>query len=124
MPVRRLLSFFALLLLLGATGFARPDQPLHQRIDDLIAKGLPKFGEVAAPLADDAEFLRRIYLDLTGTLPPLDVARAFLDDKTPDKRAKLIDQLLASPEFSRHLANVLDVMLMERRATQNVPVAA
>jgi hypothetical protein len=124
MPVRRLLSLLALLLLLGAVGFARPDQPLHERIDDLIAKGLPKFGEVAAPLADDAEFLRRIYLDLTGTLPTLDVTRAFLADKTPDKRDRLIDQLLASPEFARHFATVLDVMLMERRTTQNVPTAA
>jgi hypothetical protein len=124
MPVRRLLSLLAFLLLLGASAVARADKPLHQRIDDLIAKGLPNFAEVAAPLADDAEFLRRLYLDLTGTIPPTETVRAFLDDKNPDKRAKLIDQLLASEEHARYMATVFDVMLMERRTTQNVPSAA
>ena len=43
--------------------------------------------------ATDEEFLRRVYLDITGTIPTADKARAFLDDKSPDKRAKLIDEM-------------------------------
>src|SRR5262249_29172346 len=57
-----------------------------------------------APLTTDEQFLRRVTLDLVGELPvPADV-RDFLADKNPDKRAKLIDKLLASEEYSRHWA--------------------
>src|SRR5262249_17793001 len=71
----------------------------------------------------DAEFLRRIFLDLTGTIPSAVEARTFLSDPTADKRQKLIDRLLASPEHARHLQNVFDVLLMERRPDQQVPRA-
>ncbi|HEY8505187.1 MAG TPA: DUF1549 domain-containing protein, partial [Gemmataceae bacterium] len=98
--------------------------PLHQRIDALIAAGDPDFEKTAAPLADDAEFLRRAYLDLTGCIPPATEARAFLADRSPDKRRRLIDRLLGSPEYARHLSQVLDVMLMERRRDNRVPTDA
>jgi hypothetical protein len=52
-----------------------------------------------APPADDAEFLRRAYLDLAGHVPTAEQAAKFLDDESPDKRAKLIDALLASADF-------------------------
>ena len=52
-----------------------------------------------SPDAGDAAFLRRAYLDATGTLPPEDAATAFLADKDPNKRAKLVDRLLESPEY-------------------------
>src|SRR5687767_12336954 len=55
--------------------------PLHARIDSLIP-GTP------SPPADDAEFLRRAYLDLAGTVPDGKTARAFLADKSADRRAK------------------------------------
>jgi hypothetical protein len=57
----------------------------------------------AAPRSDDAEFLRRLYLDLTGRVPTAEQAVAFLDSPDPDKRAKLIDTLLATPEFGEQL---------------------
>jgi hypothetical protein len=97
--------------------------PLHDRIDQLIAAGKPDFDKQAAPLASDAEFLRRIYLDLTGTIPTPDAAHTFLRDSSSDKRTRLIDKLLASPEHARHMATVFDVMLMERRADKHVPRA-
>ncbi len=59
-----------------------------------------------APLADDAEFLRRVSLDLTGRVPKPEQAAAFLDDAAPDKRAKLIDSLLAAPEFGEHFGRM------------------
>jgi len=102
---------------------ASAEPSLHQRIDTAIAAGQPDFARRAAGSASDAEFLRRIYLDLTGVIPTATQARAFFKDSTPDKRQKLIDQLLASPEHARYLASVLDVMLMERRPDKHVPRA-
>jgi hypothetical protein len=65
---------------------------------------------------DDSVFARRVALDLTGM--PLSTARlqSFLDDKAPDKRAKLVDELLAAPQATRHLATWLSLTLLERRA--------
>ncbi len=111
------------LLLAALLAVAAEKPSLHQRIDQFVAAGSPDFTGVTAPLAADAEFLRRVYLDLTGTIPSAEVARAFFKDASPDKRRAVIDRLLASPEHARHLAHVLDVMLMERRADKNVPRA-
>src|SRR5262249_60880752 len=72
-------------LLLIADGL-RAQSPLHDRIDQLIAAGKPDFDRQAAPLASDAEFLRRIYLDLTGTIPPPDAAPTFVENSAADKR--------------------------------------
>jgi hypothetical protein len=69
-------------------------------IDVAVDNKLAKLNIAASPLCDDAEFLRRITLDLTGTLPTAAAARKFLEDKSPDKRAKLVQTLLASPEFA------------------------
>jgi hypothetical protein len=111
----------ALLLIVGVPASA--DEPLHQRIDQLIAAGKPGFDKQAAPIAGDAEFLRRIYLDLIGTIPTSAEARAFLADSSPDKRAQLIDALLARPEHARHMQNTFDVLLIERRPDKFVPRA-
>ncbi len=96
------------------------DKPLHQRMDELVDAKTPDFSQIAAPLASDEEFLRRIYLDLTGTIPSAAEARKFLNDKSPNKREKLIDTLLASEKFGYHMADVFDVMLIERRADRLV----
>lgn len=53
-----------------------------------------------APIASDEVFLRRVFLDTIGVLPTPDEARAFLDSKEADKRAKLIDKLLARDEYA------------------------
>jgi hypothetical protein len=117
-----LCAFAVASLLSAASGYAA-DAPMHQRIDQTIAAGKPNLAKQACGPASDAEFLRRVYLDLTGTVPPSAEARAFLKDPAPDKRQALIDRLLASPEFARHMALVFDVMLMERRPDKHVPRA-
>lgn len=123
-----LVSFLLVILVAGTDGFRAPAprcvEPLHPRIDALIAAGYPDYAKQAAPLADDAEFVRRIHLDLTGTIPTATEVRAFLDDKTPDKRARLIDKLLASPSYTRRMVWFWDVTLMERRTDGKVPRAA
>src|SRR5258707_634193 len=89
--------------------------PLHQRIDQEIAKKKPTYAKDAAALAAAADFLRRVYLDLTDVIPTAAEARAFLDDKAATKRQQLVDRLLASEAFARHQTNVFDVLLVDRR---------
>ncbi|QDT26396.1 hypothetical protein Enr10x_16970 [Gimesia panareensis] len=111
------------LVLTGAAPTVSAKPPLHQQIDSLIAAGNPQFEQQAAPLADDATFLRRVTLDLTGTIPTADEVRTFVADSAPDKRSQLIDQLLASPEHARRLQYLFDTMLMERRPSKYVKSA-
>lgn len=98
--------------------------PLHRQIDKLIAAKTPGYAKLAAPIADDAEFLRRVTLDLTGTIPTSDQVSAFLADKSKDKRVKVVDRLLAAPEYARHMQRVFDVMLMRRLPQKNVGAAS
>jgi hypothetical protein len=101
----------------------RPAEPLHPRIDRLIAAGFPADAE-PAPRSSDAEFLRRVHLDLAGTPPTAAEVRSFLADADPKKREKLIDRLLDSPGYSRRMAWHFDVVLMERRRDSKVTRAA
>lgn len=78
-------------------------------------------GGKLAPPADDAEFLRRVTLDLTGMPPTAAAARKFLQDADPGKREKLVDQLLGGKEFPRRMREVLTAMLLERRADAKIP---
>jgi len=87
---------------------------LSKQIDAAIQKRLTDEKMPASPLADDAEFLRRVYLDITGVIPTAEQAAAFLDDKDPAKRGKLIDDLLASPAYGRHMADIWTEMLVPR----------
>ena len=74
--------------------------PRFNLIDGLVDAKLAKLNIAASPVCDDADFLRRVHLDLTGTLPTPAAARAFLADADPKKREKLVDALLARPEFA------------------------
>jgi hypothetical protein len=87
---------------------------LAQRIDQAINRRLQAEKIKPSPLADDAEFLRRVYLDLLGVIPPAEKAAAFLDSKDPAKRAKLIDELLANPHYGRHMADIWKTYLVPR----------
>lgn len=88
--------------LLSADGKHTPKE-VAAAIDQHLNKGLATAKLKAVPRSDDAEFLRRVYLDLTGRVPTAEQAVAFLDGKAPDKRARLIDALLATPQFGEHL---------------------
>ncbi len=106
-----------LLVVLVCTNIEAPAEdaarePLHGQINKVMDS--TRVGPRVAR-ANDAEFLRRVSLDLTGMPPSVEELRAFLADAAADKRAKMIDRLLASPLFARHWATTLDVMLMERR---------
>ncbi len=107
----------------GATPFvpSAPPLPLHERIDRLIES---EFAGPLTPPASDADFLRRTHLDLTGMIPTATEAREFFADTSPDKRARLVDRLLATPQHARQLASFFDLMLMERRPQKHVDIAA
>ena len=112
------MSIYARLIALVVVSFsaapqlASADEPLHVRIDELVASKAA--GLAASPPAGDAEFLRRVYLDLAGRIPSVEESRSFLADSSPDKRAALVDRLLASPDYPRRMAELFHVMLMER----------
>jgi hypothetical protein len=99
-----------------AGGVLRADDPLRAVIDQRL---ILVSGFVPAQCSD-TEFLRRASLDLIGMPPTADDARSFLNDAAPNKREQLVDRLLASPHYARHLASTLDLMLMERRANTHV----
>src|SRR5437899_1881184 len=80
---------------------AQPESiPQRNFVDQEIFGKLIRTKTPSAQLSTDGEFVRRIYLDLTGRIPSSDDVRAFLDDTSPVKREALIDKLLYSPEFN------------------------
>lgn len=89
--------------------------PQHNFIDRLVDERLAKLQIAPAPLADDARFLRRTYLDVIGRLPTADEARHFLDRSDPARRERLIDDLLERPEFNDYWALYwADVLRVDR----------
>ena len=76
-----------------------PDVPRHNYIDEEVFSKLRRFNIAPSELSSDSEFLRRVCLDLTGRLPPPERVREFLADASLDKRARVVDALLESPEY-------------------------
>jgi len=75
------------------------DTPRNNYVDDLVLAKLEKLRILPSDLATDEEFCRRVFLDTIGTLPTADEVKNFLADKSPDKRKKLIDDLMERPEY-------------------------
>src|SRR5712692_6997857 len=76
-----------------------PDVQSSNFIDEFVFSKLQKFHIVPSDVASDSEFLRRACLDLTGTLPPPERVREFVSSNDRQKREKVVDTLIASPEF-------------------------
>jgi hypothetical protein len=101
----------------GRAGPAEGPDALAARIDHHVATAWAKAGVTPAPLADDGEFVRRVYLDLAGRIPHVSEVRKFLDDKRPDKRARLVGQLLDGPRYVTHFTNVWRSLLLPEATT-------
>jgi hypothetical protein len=90
------------------------DKPLRAVIDAEIKPAWQREKIVPAGPCDDSTYLRRIYLDLIGTIPTYAETTEFLKDKGENKREKLVDKLLADPHFAAHQADVWDQVLFGR----------
>jgi hypothetical protein len=84
-------------------------------IDELVFANLAALGIPASPECDDGVFLRRVSLDITGTLPTAAEAAEFLASRDPDKRERLVETLLAKPEYADFFANKWTALLKNRR---------
>ncbi|MEW6731223.1 MAG: DUF1553 domain-containing protein [Acidobacteriota bacterium] len=82
-----------------ATTVSAAPIPRKNYIDEEIFSKMERDAVAPAPLASDAEFIRRVTLDLTGRIPTAEQVRLFLADTTPDKRDRLINSLISTPEF-------------------------
>jgi len=85
---------------------------LAQQIDRLLAEKWAEAKVRPAPTADDAESLRRVYLDLVGRIPTAAEARDYLDDSSPDKYGTLVEALLDSPAYLTHATETYRTMLL------------
>jgi Protein of unknown function (DUF1549)/Protein of unknown function (DUF1553) len=109
-----------LLLVCGAAAFSSmssvraEETPLRQRIDAAVRAAWQTEGITPAPAADDAAFLRRLYLDLLGTIPSAEETVAFLKDTEDGKRARLIDKLLDDPRHIDHQTTTWDQLYFGR----------
>jgi Protein of unknown function (DUF1549)/Protein of unknown function (DUF1553)/Planctomycete cytochrome C len=105
---------------------AKPRIGWHPPTEMPPAKAIDRFLELAWKLdkitpaapADDRTFVRRIHLDLVGRIPTREETEKFLRDRSRDKRAQLIDRLLACDEYPRHMREVFDPVLMDRRGAE------
>src|SRR5262245_3032825 len=110
MATRRIRGVWSAVLLIGgliggvdgtSTSVRADDDvaSLAAEIDRLIAARWTEEQITPAPPADDAEYLRRVHLDLTGRIPAVADVRDFLADPQPDKRRAVVEQLLAGPTY-------------------------
>lgn len=84
-------------------------------VDAAVFGKLKQLGIPASDVCDDATFLRRVSLDISGTLPSEEDVRVFLADTTPDKRDRLIDRLLDSTAYADHFANKWNFVLRNKK---------
>jgi hypothetical protein len=100
-PAAEVMSAFAANAMPSAPGGSRTDtlQHIGNNIDKYLFKAMSDAGVAPAPATTDYEFVRRVTLDLTGRTPTADAVTSFVNDVSFDKRAKLVDALLATPEW-------------------------
>ena len=96
------------------------DFPEQTVVDKHTVKKWKELGIAPSELCTDEQFIRRVSLDITGSLPDAKAIRAFIADKDPKKRDKLVDTLVESPEYSYFFANKWsDILRVKRRQQSN-----
>jgi hypothetical protein len=95
------------------------------KIDSLVEANYKHFQIEPNPLTTDEQFVRRIYLDITGTIPTYEQTVIFLDSRDEQKREKLIDNLLNSPGYASHFFNYwANILRLQDFPEANLPAAA
>ena len=108
----------ASLIIMGdRTGFVWQEVVPYNYIDELVYAKLRSLKIQPSDVCSDADFIRRLHLDLTGLPPEPEAVRAFLDDKTPSrtKRENLVESLVGSPDFVDHWTNKWSDLLQVNR---------
>ena len=91
------------------------EYPQQTLVDGPVLKQFQRLNLMPSALSSDEQFLRRVTLDITGTLPTPDEVRAFVADSDPNKRNRWIDQLLERPEYAYFFANKwADILRVKR----------
>ena len=106
--------FIAGALVFATFARASAQTDLSKEIDRLVHEQLDKSKIPPSPRTDDAEFLRRVYLDVTGRIPTYEQTTNFLASKDADKRSKLIDELLSRPEYGLQFATLWRDRIVDR----------
>ena len=119
--VRKLLIGLAVVLVCGTQMGAAPkakkkglaySSDAARHIDEMMAKRWKAAKVSPSKRATDAEFIRRVYLDVTGKIPPAMVTRKFIASQYSNKREQLVQRLLSSPNYVRHFTNVWRARLL------------
>jgi hypothetical protein len=118
-----MLSLASVWLIYAGAAPARDPAKTAAEIDRLIGKKLAEAKIPPSPRCDDAEFIRRASLDIIGRIPSADRVVAFLADADPDKRRKLIDELLADPEYGEHFAGIWFHQMIKRDSDNRLLIA-
>jgi hypothetical protein len=96
------------------------DIPRKNFIDEILFGKMQYDNIQSAPLCTDNEFIRRVYLDLTGRIPAPEAVVAFLADPNPNKRDALVDQLIETPEFTDKWTNFYGDLLKNTAFASNI----
>ncbi|MBX6312955.1 MAG: DUF1553 domain-containing protein [Isosphaeraceae bacterium] len=84
-------------------------------LDSMIQEAWQEAGIKPSPMASDAEYLRRVYLDIVGRIPSVQEAVAFLETKDAHRREKLVEHLLASPDYAKNFGTIWEILLVGRK---------
>jgi hypothetical protein len=108
----------------GRAGTKRTIATSVDRVDRTVAKQWKQTGVTPAPGANDEAFIRRVTLDLAGRIPTSDEVEAFTSSTSKDRRAKLVERLLASDDYAEHWADVYMDVLFTRASRAKVRYAS
>lgn len=100
--------------------FSYPAEPEVNYVDTLVANKLKKLRITPSDVCGDEEFIRRAYVDIVGLFPTVAEYQAFMSSTAPDKRAKLIDELLEHKEFAEIWVNQWAELLQVRTVPNQV----
>lgn len=93
--------------------------PERTLVDRFVLGRLKQLGIPPSPVCDDATFIRRVTIDMTGRLPTLGETQAFLADANSNKRDQLVDRLVDGPGYADHFANKWAAVLRNKRRNGN-----
>lgn len=106
-------ALFRALLPQGLTVAVTP--PERNFVDTAVINRLRRLGLPPSPVCNDGTFIRRATIDIAGRLPTADEVRAFLADSSADKRDRLVDRLIASPDYADNFAAKWSAVLRNKR---------